>query len=63
VSGDDERDREARDRVFLATHRRWPSSEERAFIAEHGRWPDEQQADGPAPQAEAPAPTVTTTDR
>lgn len=42
VSGDDEREREARDRVFLATRGRWPSSQERSFNAEHGHWPDEQ---------------------
>ena len=41
VSGDEERELEARDRVFLATRGRWPSSRERAFITEHGHWPDE----------------------
>jgi hypothetical protein len=45
VSGDDERDREARERVFLAKHGRWPSSEERSYIAEHGHWPNEHPAD------------------
>lgn len=45
VSGDDERDREARERVFLAKHGRWPSAQERAYIAEHGHWPDEHPAD------------------
>jgi len=44
VSGDDERDREAKDREFLATRRRWPSGRERAFFDEHGRWPDEDPA-------------------
>lgn len=47
VSGDEERDLEARDRAFLATHRRWPSAQERRFIAEHGRWPDEEPPSGP----------------
>jgi hypothetical protein len=42
VSGDDEREREARDRVYLARHGRWPSQQERAYMAEHGHWPDEQ---------------------
>lgn len=42
VSGDDERDREARDRAFLAQHRRWPSARESAYRTEHGHWPDEQ---------------------
>ena len=42
VSGDDERDREARDRSFLQSRGRWPSSQERAFLAEHGHWPDER---------------------
>ncbi|HEX3616277.1 MAG TPA: hypothetical protein VHU61_07050 [Solirubrobacteraceae bacterium] len=46
VSGDDERDLEARDRVFLATRGRWPSSQERAFINENGHWPDEEPAGG-----------------
>jgi hypothetical protein len=46
VSGDEERDLEARDRVFLATRGRWPSSRERAFINEHGHWPDEDPAGG-----------------
>lgn len=54
VSGDDERDREAKDRVFLATRARWPSSQERAFMAEHGHWPDEPGAEGPPP----PVPTA-----
>lgn len=45
VSGDDERDLEARERVFLARHGRWPSSQERAYIAEHGHWPDEPAVD------------------
>jgi hypothetical protein len=44
VSGDDERDLEARDRVFLASRARWPSSRERAFFAEHGHWPEEPSA-------------------
>jgi hypothetical protein len=44
ISGDDERDLEARDRVFLATRKRWPSAQERRFIAEHGHWPDEEPA-------------------
>jgi hypothetical protein len=42
VSGDDERDREAQDRAYLARHRRWPSQQERAYMQEHGHWPDEQ---------------------
>ena len=42
VSGDEEREREAQDRAFLATRSRWPSTRERAFFAEHGHWPDEQ---------------------
>ena len=42
VSGDDERELEGRDRVFLASHRRWPTTEERAFIDAHGHWPDEE---------------------
>jgi hypothetical protein len=42
VSGDDERDLEGRDRVFLASHRRWPTTEERAFIDAHGHWPDDE---------------------
>ncbi len=45
VSGDDERDREALDRAFLARHRRWPSAAESAYMAEHGHWPGE----GPPP--------------
>ncbi|HTV17114.1 MAG TPA: hypothetical protein VMG12_00545 [Polyangiaceae bacterium] len=44
VSGDDERDREALDREFLARHGRWPSNQERAYNAEHGHWPDERPA-------------------
>jgi hypothetical protein len=47
VSGDEERDLEARDRVFLATRRRWPSARERAFIAEHDHWPDEDAGSAP----------------
>lgn len=46
VSGDEERELEGRDRVFLATRGRWPSSQERAFINEHGHWPDEEPAGG-----------------
>jgi hypothetical protein len=46
VSGDDERDLEARDRVFLATRGRWPSSQERAYINANGHWPDEQSPTG-----------------
>ena len=42
VSGDDQREHEAKDRAFLATRRRWPSSQERAFMTEHGHWPDER---------------------
>jgi len=49
VSGDDERDREAEDRVYLAHHGRWPTTDERAFKAEHGHWPDEQQESPVAP--------------
>jgi hypothetical protein len=41
VSGDDEREREAKDRVFLATRGRWPSGQERAFFDRSGHWPDE----------------------
>jgi hypothetical protein len=48
VSGDDERELEARDRVFLATRGRWPSGQERAFMSEHGHWPDEESAAGAA---------------
>ena len=48
VSGDDERDLEARDRVFLAAHGRWPTAAERAYIAEFGDWPDDSRADPPA---------------
>lgn len=44
VSGDEEREREAKDRAFLARHARWPSSSERAFFNEHGRWPDEPES-------------------
>lgn len=40
VSGDDERDLEARDRDFLARNGRWPSQQEHAYMAEHGQWPD-----------------------
>jgi hypothetical protein len=47
VSGDEERDREAEDRVYLAHHGRWPSQQEHAYKAEHGRWPDDPQ-DSPA---------------
>jgi hypothetical protein len=47
VSGDDERDREARDRVFLARNARWPTGRERAFLTEHGHWPDEEPPPGP----------------
>ena len=43
VSGDEEREREAVDRRYLARHGRWPSQQERAYMAEHGRWPDDQQ--------------------
>lgn len=42
VSGDDEREREAQDRVFLARHGHWPSNQERAYRTEHGHWPGEQ---------------------
>jgi hypothetical protein len=42
VSGDEEREREAEDRVYLAHHGRRPSQQERAHKAEHGHWPDEQ---------------------
>lgn len=42
VSGDDEREREAQDRVYLARHGRWPSQQERAYMKEHGHWPGEQ---------------------
>ena len=42
VSGDDERDREAKDREFLARNRRWPTQQERAHRAEYGHWPDER---------------------
>ena len=42
ISGDDERELEGRDRVFLASRRRWPTTEERAFIDAHGRWPDDE---------------------
>ena len=45
VSGDEEREREAKDRAFLATRARWPSARERAFYNENGHWPDEQPAD------------------
>lgn len=41
VSGDEEREREAKDRTFLATRRRWPSNQERAYFNEYGHWPDE----------------------
>ncbi len=41
VSGDEEREREAEDRVYLARHRRWPSAQERSYRAEHGHWPGE----------------------
>lgn len=41
VSGDEQREREALDRAFLARHRRWPTARERAYMAEHGHWPDE----------------------
>ncbi len=44
VSGDDDRDREARDRAFLATRARWPTGQERSFFSEHGHWPDEDAA-------------------
>lgn len=44
VSGDEEREREAKDRDFLATRARWPSTQERAFFNEHGHWPDERSA-------------------
>jgi len=40
VRGDEEREREARDRAFLATRRRWPSQRERAYMDEHGHWPE-----------------------
>ncbi|MGH2835369.1 MAG: hypothetical protein ACRDKD_04090 [Solirubrobacteraceae bacterium] len=50
VSGDDEREREARDRGFLASRARWPTSEERAFLGEHGHWPDENPASAPGGQ-------------
>jgi hypothetical protein len=42
VSGDDERDREGRDRVFLASRRRWPTNRERTYREQHGHWPDEE---------------------
>ena len=41
VSGDEEREREAEDRTFLATRARWPTNQERAFFSERGHWPDE----------------------
>ncbi|HET9093768.1 MAG TPA: hypothetical protein VFN36_01675 [Solirubrobacteraceae bacterium] len=46
VSGDDERDREAQDRAFLASRARWPTGQERAFFTEHGHWPDEAPPGG-----------------
>ncbi len=49
VSGDDERDREAQERVYLAHHGRWPSQQERAFRSEHGRWPDEHHESPASP--------------
>ena len=45
VSGDEEREREAKDRDFLATRSRWPSGQERRFFNEHGHWPDEPPSD------------------
>lgn len=42
VSGDDEREREALDRAYLARNGHWPSQQERAYMAEHGRWPGER---------------------
>lgn len=42
VSGDEEREGEARERAYLARNGRWPSSQERAYMNEHGHWPDEQ---------------------
>ncbi len=41
VSGDDEREREAQDRAYLARHGRWPTGSDRAHLATHGHWPDE----------------------
>ncbi len=43
VSGDDERELEGQDRVFLATRGRWPTTRERAHMKAHGHWPDEER--------------------
>jgi hypothetical protein len=43
VSGDDEREREAQERLFLATRGRWPTNRERAHMKAHGRWPDQDR--------------------
>ncbi len=47
VSGDDEREHEARDRDYLARHGRWPTAQERAHMAQHGHWPGERRPQPP----------------
>lgn len=39
VSGDEDREREARDRSYLAANGRWPTNRERSYMDEHGHWP------------------------